>query len=92
MDFRFKYRRHQASDQESRKEKRSESERLSSVKGMSYAIVIPTYLASGPLTGWLLGSWLDQRMHTAFWLPTLIVLCTIASFAMVIRMMASLNR
>ena len=92
VDFRFKYRRHKASDQEIRREQQSEEDRSKRMRGVSYAFVIPAYLVSGTVAGWLAGSWLDQRLGTAFWLPLLVVMFTVASFAMVIRLMASLNR
>ncbi len=91
VDPRFRFRRRKASDQELRHEQQSEQDRVQRVKSMSYGLVIPAYLVSGTVAGWLAGSWLDQRFGTAFWLPTLVVLFTIASFAMVIRLMASLN-
>ena len=92
MDPRFRYRRHKSSEQEQKKDQEAERERLQRTRGMSYALVIPAYLAFGPVSGWLLGSWLDKQMDTAFWLPTLVVAMTVASFAMVIKLMASVNR
>lgn len=91
VDPRFKYRRHKPSDQEIKREQQSEQDRLRRVKSVSYAFVIPAYLVSGTVAGWLAGGWLDERYQTAFWLPTLVVLGTVASFVMVIRLMASLN-
>jgi F0F1-type ATP synthase assembly protein I len=91
VDPRFKYRRHKTSDQQGKKDAESERDRVQLNRGMGFALVIPTYLVMGPVSGWLLGSWLDQRMGTAFWLPTLIVLCTVASFSMVIRLLAKIN-
>ena len=92
MDPRFRYRRHKSSAQEQKKDQETERERLQRTRGMSFALVIPAYLAFGPVSGWLLGSWLDKRMDTDFWLPTLVVAMTIVSFVMVIRLMASVNK
>ncbi len=92
MDYRFKYDRKPPSDEQRRGEERRQSDTSRRMRGLAIGLSIPFSLVAGPVAGWLLGSWLDQRLDTQYWLIVLILLFTAASIYMVIELLAQLGR
>ena len=92
MDFRFKYRRTKSSLPEVKREQREQSEVVRRMRGLAVGVSIPMSMVAGPVAGWLIGSWLDQRFGTAYWLPVLILVGTAAGIMMVIEMLVKLGR
>ena len=76
-------------------EERREDEVERRAKGLAYGLSIPFTLAGGPISGWLLGSWLDKLGGTTeshVWTIVLILLGTAAGLKMTIDMLSRLNQ
>lgn len=92
MDYRFKYDRKPPDEHERRSEDRRQGDTARRMRGLAIGLSIPFSLVAGPIAGWLIGTWLDQRLGTQYWLIVLILLCTAASIYMVIELLARLGR
>jgi F0F1-type ATP synthase assembly protein I len=91
VDFKFRYNRRRPSPSEQAREKREEADLVRRTRGLAVGTTIPFALASGPVTGWLVGGWLDRKYDTSFWLITLILLGTVAGLTMTIRLLSRLS-
>ncbi|MCH7471471.1 AtpZ/AtpI family protein [bacterium] len=92
MDFRFKYRRGPVPKEQRKEEERIERDRLTRLRGLAIGISIPASMVSGPLLGWLAGSWLDRALGTGFWMITLVLLGTAAGLKVTFDMLIRLGR
>ena len=92
MDYRFKYHRGRKAPEELQGEKKREADTLLRTRGLAIGLSIPMSLLSGPLAGWLLGSWLDRIFRTGYWTLTLILLGTVAGLKLVIDMLIKLGK
>lgn len=92
MDFRFKYDRHKPPTAVKRERVRQERDIVRMSRGLAYGLAIPSIMLSGPLGGWLLGSWLDGLFGTQFVMILLILLGVASSFWMVIDLLTRLNK
>ena len=92
MDFRFQYDRKKPPPGAEQQEQRKVRDQSKIARGLAYGTSIPLTLLSGPLGGYYLGSWLDAHYHWGFATILLIVLCTAGSFAIMIQMLAQLNK
>ena len=92
VDFRFIFRRKRPDEHEQVEEARQERETVRRMRGMAMGLSIPMSLAAGPIGGWLLGDWLDKLLGTAWIMPTLAILGTLAGFKLAIDMLVKLSR
>ncbi len=92
MDFRFKYRKKPPSREELAEQQREEEIRVVQSRGLALGYAIPSALLSGPLAGWLIGSWIDKQQGTEHWMLICILLGTFAGFATMIRMIMVLGK
>lgn len=92
MDFRIQYNRKRSEPHEIRNEQRAERDRFKRMRGLAVGLSIPSLLVAGPLVGWLIGTWLDNRLGTAYWMVILIIAGTLAGFKAMIDMLIKLGR
>ncbi len=92
MDFRFKYRRHKPGPHEQAEAARQEREVLHQGRSLAMGLAIPMSLAAGPVSGWLIGDWLDQLFGTSWIMLTMIILGTVAGFKLAIDMLLKLSK
>jgi len=62
------------------------------MRSMAVGLSVPATLVSGPVAGWLIGTWLDNRLGTGYWMVVLIIIGTIAGFKLMIDMLIKLGR
>ena len=59
---------------------------------MGLAITIPMVLASGPLIGWFIGTWLDKKLGTTPWIfIILLILGVVASVRETIKIIKEIS-
>lgn len=92
MDTRFQFDRHKPSPAVEAARQRKDRETVFNGRALAYGLAIPSMLLSGPLGGWLIGSWLDKLFGTQFVMILLILLGVASSFWAVIDMLTHLNR
>jgi F0F1-type ATP synthase assembly protein I len=92
MDFKFRYNRRPQSAEAAAQEQRLEADREKRMQGLAMGLTIPTTLLGGVVGGWLLGSLLDRWQGTTFWMPTLIILGTVAGMSTTILLLSRLNK
>ena len=95
MDFRFRYNRKPPPPEVLAREEQQEEEVERRAQGLAYGLSIPFTLAGGPISGWLLGSWVDKLAHTEqthIWTLVLILIGTAASMKMTIDLLSKLNQ
>ena len=92
MDFRFRYNRKPPPPEQVAREQREDAEQVRLSRGLALGFTIPFALLSGPIGGWLLGSWLDKLLGTSYWLIILILLGTAAGLKMTIDLLSRLNQ
>jgi F0F1-type ATP synthase assembly protein I len=92
VDFRFKYRRHKPVKEELAREQRETQDSTLRARQLALGLSIPFSLLSGPIGGFFLGQWLDQRFHTAYWMPVMILLGLATGFKMVFDQINALNK
>jgi F0F1-type ATP synthase assembly protein I len=91
MDFRFHYDRHKPPPAVVKQRQRKEQQTVLGGRQLAYGLAIPSIMISGPVGGWLLGSWLDKVLGTQFVMILLILLGVASSFWAVIDMLTKLN-
>jgi hypothetical protein len=92
MDFRFQYDRHKAPPESLQRREQQAADNLRLSRGLAYGLTIPTIMLTGPIGGWLVGSWLDSHLHWGFATILLILLGTAASFSLMIQMLGRINQ
>jgi F0F1-type ATP synthase assembly protein I len=92
VDYRFKYDRKRPSPERRAEEERIERDRLKRMRGLAIGWSIPFTLAGGPVAGWLLGMALDYGLGTAYWIPVLVIIGTIAGLVASVQLLIQLGR
>ena len=92
MDFKFRYDRKPRKENELRDERRQESDLKKRMRGLAVGLSIPSTMIAGPLLGWFIGNWLDNRLGTGYWMVVLIIIGTVAGFKVMIDMLVKLGR
>lgn len=92
MDFRFRYRRGRPVKEELERERREEKDASLRAKQLAIGLSIPFSLLSGPIGGYFLGQWLDERLNTSYWMPVMIMIGLAAGFKMVLDQLAYLGK
>jgi F0F1-type ATP synthase assembly protein I len=92
MDFRFKYRRHKPAREELQREAKEVKDSTLRARQLALGLSIPFSLLSGPVGGYFLGHWMDERFNTSYWMPVMIMLGLATGFKMVFDQINALNR
>ena len=73
-------------------EPKPDNQKYKLARQMGLAITIPMVLASGPLIGWFIGTWLDKKLGTTPWIfIILLILGVVASVRETIKIIKEIS-